>query len=281
MKHLCLLVAQEEWEKVEVPPLSIEFNLGKDWPHNDQLNNYTNKVLRILPADPDKLQQLYWQLSSFGQEAHSPEERKEQYRVNIICSLIQWSLQEKLYLALGGDQNNSVLANKLSRQIDWLAMYGIEAEDFTRKIGDCLFDNIAAQLPGGLAKSQQLRQEIVQFMQEHGKEYSKKLNYKDNLLLIGDGAETTRFETWEHYLACMRQSQVWATKLEIHAAASKLDCPIVLLTINTKPKIYNPEGKNIPLLLHHLHANHFEACIPFKGLTLQDVYHAIETQDQY
>ena len=79
----------------------------------------------------------------------------------------------------------------------------------------------------------------------------------------------------------MNQPQVWGTELEIQALASYLDCPIVLLTVGMQPKIYNSESKNLPLFLHHLNDNHFEACIRLKGLTIKDVYNGIKSQPHF
>ncbi len=281
---LCLSATQGEWEKIETPSDSIEFDLGKNWPHSDQLRDYANKVLRTLPTDPEKLQQLHQQLSSYScREIRNPEERKEQYRLNIVCNIIQWALQEKIYLASRKEYNvnSSSLANKLSKQIGWLAEYGLETEDCTLNIGDCLFDNIIAQLPSNMLTSPQLRKELVQYMQKHSEAYSKMPDYNENELTVGDGQESVFFENWEQYLTCMSRSQVWGTELEIQALASYLNCPIALLTVGMRPKIYNRESKNIPLFLHHLHANHFEACIPFKALAINDVYHGIKNQTHY
>jgi hypothetical protein len=176
--------------------------------------------------------------------------------------------------------NKSILANKLSRQIGWLSEYGLDAEDFTIKIGDCLFDNVVAQLPSGSPSSQQLRQNVVRFLSEHSDEYAEKMNY-DERLLVGEGIDSVHFETWEHYLEGMNRPQVWATELEINALSTLLDCPFILLALGAKPKIYNPEGKNAPIFLHHVRGNHFEACTPFKGLKTQDVYNAIKNKDHY
>jgi len=283
-KPLCLLVAQDEWEKIETPAESIEFDLGKNWPYSDQLRKYANKVLRTLPSDLEKLQQLYQQLSSCSYpEIRTPEERKEQYRLNIICNMIQWALQEKIYLMSRKEYNfnGSILANKLSKQIGWLAEYGLGTEDFTLNIGDCLFDNIVAQLPSSTLTSLQLRKELMQYMQKHSEAYLEKPDYQENELCVGDGEEFLFFESWEQYLDCMGHSQVWGTELEIQAVSSYLDCPIVLLTVGMQPKIYNSESKNPPLFLHHLNDNHFEACIPFKGLTIDDVYNVIKNQPHF
>ncbi|HEX4838982.1 MAG TPA: hypothetical protein VFU89_00890 [Rhabdochlamydiaceae bacterium] len=284
-KPLCLVVAQDKWEKIEAPADSLAFDLGKNWPYSDQLRKYANKVLRTLPTDSEKLLQLYQQVSSFSYpELRTLEERKEQYRLNIICSMIQWALQEKLYLASREEYTayGSILANKLSKQIGWLAEYGLETEDFTLKIGDCLFDNIVAQLPGKTPTSLQLRKELVGYMQKNSEAYSEELDYNDtDGLCVGDGEKSLLFENWQQYLTCMNQPQVWGTELEIQALASYLDCPIVLLTVGMQPKIYNSESKNYPLFLHHLNDNHFESCIPFKGLATKDVYNGIKNQPHF
>lgn len=276
---MCLLVAQEEWKNVVVPEGSIEFDLGKNWPHDDQIHDYANKVLRTLPTNLEKLRNLYQHLYSLCQKANNPEEKKDQYRLNIILSIIQWTYQEKIYLDSSSDIKSSILANKLSNQTGWLSEYGLEAEDFTVKIGDCLFDNFIVQLPSGTKTSDELRQDVVQFLRKNYKEYFDKVNYKESLL-IGEGIDM-RVNNWEEYIDGMSISQVWATEIEIQALSCMINCPIVLLTLNTNPKIYNAEGKNIPIFLHHMHGNHFEACIPFKGLSTRDIYQAIKSKKHY
>jgi hypothetical protein len=280
---LCLLVAQEEWKAIEVPTDSIEFDLGKNWSSSDSdpLNDYVYKVLRTLPANIENLQRLYHQLSSFMRGSHSLGDRKEQYRLNIICSLIRWALQEKIYLASIKESHNSILASKLSKQSDWLAKYGLETEDFTYIIGDCLFDNVAAQLSGDEVTSSKLRQDVVQFMRKQSEKYSTQPDYEENMVLMGEGKVAVLFEDWSQYLECMKTPQVWATELEIQALAAMINCPIVLMEKRVNPKIYNPEGEGTPIFLHHLRGNHFESCIPFKGLTIQDVYHFIKRQNYY
>ncbi len=278
---LCLLVGQEEWQAIEVPTESIEFDLGKNWPssNTDPMSDYVYKVLRTLPANIEDLQQLYYQLSSFKSGLLSSGSRKEQYRLNIICSLIRWALQEKFYLESIKESHNSILASKLSKQSGWLGKYGLETEDFTRIIGDCLFDNVAAQLSEDEVTSSKLRQDVVQFMRKQGEKYSTQIDYKESHLNVGEARVAVLFEDWSQYLERMNTSQVWATELEIEALAAMINCPIILMEKRFNPKIYNPEGKGTPIFLHHLRGNHFESCIPFKGLTIQDVYHFIKRQN--
>jgi OTU-like cysteine protease len=278
-KPLCLLVAQEEWEKINVPTEGADFDLGKNWPHSDQIHEYANKVLRTLPTDLEKLRCLYQQLYSLCRPAFTLEETKDQYRLNIILSIMQWACQEKIYLNTNREIKSSILANKLSNQIGWLAEFGLEAEDFTINIGDCLFDNFVAQLPSGIKTSDQLRQEVVQFLREHPKDYADKVNYKEHLL-IGQGLDI-HVKRWEEYLNGMSFPQVWATEIEIQALSKMMACPIVVLTQNINAKIYYAEGKNTPIFLHHVHGNHFEACLPFKGLNPQDIYQVIKTKNYY
>jgi OTU-like cysteine protease len=276
---LCLLVAQEEWEKISVPTEGIDFDLGKNWPHSDQMHEYANKVLRTLPTDLEKLRCLYQQLYSLCRPAFTLEETKDQYRLNIILSIMQWACQEKIYLDTNREIKSSILANKLSNQIGWLADYGLEAEDFTSKIGDCLFDNFVAQLPSGMKTSDQLRQEVVQFLRDHQESYADKINYRERLML-GEGLDI-HIKRWEEYLNGMSFPQVWATEIEIQALSEMMACPVVILTQNIKAKIYHAEGKNTPVFLHHVHSNHFEACLPFKGLNPQDVYQALKNKNYY
>ncbi len=267
-RPLCLVVANDQWELIAKPE-SVEFDLGKNWPHSPALNIYANTVIRTLPVESEGLMQLYGQLLNYY-----PQNKEEQYRINILCSLIKWSLQEEIYLKSRNEYNfeSAILVNKLSRHMGWLGEYGLETEDLTKNIGDCLFDNVIAQLPADMYTSLQLRKAVMDYMRYNHKIYSTLPEYKDNKLLIGIGEKTVYFENWDQYLDAMSQPTVWGTELEIKALAAMLYCPLVILTADKKPKVYQPEGTNPPLFLHHLHGNHFEACFPFKGLDVKDLY---------
>ncbi|MGH2613041.1 MAG: hypothetical protein ACRDFB_08355, partial [Rhabdochlamydiaceae bacterium] len=212
---------------------------------------------------------------------YSSLDRKEQYRLNIVSSIIQWALQERIYRASKNDSAHLILASRLLKQIGWLAKYQLKPEDFTKKLGDCLFDNIIAQLPSSTITSQELRESVVQFMREHSEGYSEEPDYDDNELRVSDGEDVLFFENWEQYLTQMSKSQVWATELEIQATAFKMDCSIVVLAVEDKPKIYNPESPNNPLFLLHVNNNHFKACTPLEGSILGEIYNAIKYQDHY
>lgn len=286
-KLACLLFAQKEWEQI-ITPDDIQIDMGKNWPFNRELSNYIDKIMRLISRKRQDLLDLYVQIGSL-----SPKDQKEQYRLNIIASHIRWSLQENIYLdslKKSDDFNDtslikySILVNKLSPEREWLSDYGLYAQDFTKNIGDCLFDNVALQLEGYSENnhaSQQLRQEVVNFMCEHTKNFSKYLNYNENTLLVGDGSDSLHFENWQQYLDCISIPQVWATELELQALSFKLDSPIVLLSINMNPKIYNPDGKNTPLFLHHTNENHFEACLPLKGLEVEEIYKNIKDKKHF
>ncbi len=277
---LCLLFAQEEWDKVVVPADSVAFDLER-WPHSDLLIDYINKVRCTLPSRPESLQQLYRQICSYSRvELRTPEERKAEYRLNVIRSVIRWACIDDIYRAsLRPDEaRSSALASAFS--CDRLEKYCLETKDFTKLVGDCLFDNVAAQLSdfeGGL----RLRKEVVLFMQDHEKEYQQKPDYAEKTLLRGDGEVKFFFDNWEQYLSGMSMPQVWGTEVEIHALAYMLQHPIVVLAVDALPKIYNQEASQEPIFLHHLRHNHFEACIPFEGLTAREVYHPILTQEHF
>jgi hypothetical protein len=284
---LPLLIAEEEWQAIELPS-SIDFDLGESWPHTQPIIDYVNKMVRTLPAEVAQLQALHQQLLSYViLEPMTLEEQKKQYRLNIVQSTIRWSLQEKNYLLeqqkniFISECSSSILASKLSQQLEWLGKYGLKAEDFTRQSGNCLFDNIAIQLPSGEATPEDLRRDMVRFMGLHREEYDTKFDYQNHYLPFGDGEKSVSFETWEDYLSCLSHSRVWVTELEVQALAFQLRCPIVLLATNKKPKIYNSEGEKTPLFLHHFNNNHFEACVPFKGLNPTEIYQVIQNQDHY
>ncbi len=276
---LCLTVAQSEWEKIEMAA-SVEFDLGKNWPLNDQFYLYVDKMLRTLPTDAAKLRKLYLQLSSL--RLQDVNDQKKQCHLEVVCNIIQWTFQEKVYLTLRKDDLSPVLVDRLSKHENWLADYGLELADFTQYLGDCLFDNVAAQLRDRSSlSSQQLRQNVVKFLHPREQEYASMCRDKENRLQVGDGIEFVSFNSWEEYLRCIAQPLVWATELEVHALAFMLDCPIVLMTFGAKPKIYHSGAKNSPLILHYVNTNHFESCVPFKGLTPLDVYPKIRNEEHY
>ncbi len=115
-------------------------------------------------------------------------------------------------------------------------------------------------------------------MQEHQEKYSSKPDYSEGILHVGDGTEGYLFEDWTSYLAGMKKEGVWATELEIDALAYMLRTPFVVFSKEyPKPRVYNTDAseKN-PVFLHHVNQNHFEACVPFKGLEPRDIYEVIK-----
>lgn len=165
----------------------------------------------------------------------------------------------------------------------WLMSQGLEAEDFTQKLGDCLFDNIAAQIaPNHVlqqlrkrdpeqikqlkVKSFQLRENLVHYMREHAGKYSPYFSkLEENRLQIGSGFESLQFDSWETYLEMIKTPGVWATELEVRALADLLERPVVILTHGQAPKTYLETSKARPLILRHVNGNHFESCTPFKS----------------
>lgn len=279
---LCLSTAQIEWDKVTVPEGSIEIDLSKNWPLSKELRDYVEKMIRELPDETEKLGQLYRQLSPRS-TLFQQQTQKEKYRINIISNTIYWSLVEKYYQDKVLEEEEkipSVVISKVSRARVWLKAYGLEAEDYTVKVGNCLFDNVAGQLPLPHPDSLQLRQDVVRFMKENSTEYESKPDYRDGRLLMGDGRGLSmNFGTWEEYLTAMGTSQVWGTEIEIAALAADLKRPIVLLTAGNRPVIYNREREEEPIFLRHVGGNHFESCIPCKGLTARDVYSDIKKHE--
>ena len=95
-KQLCLSIGQKAWNAIEVQD-DITFDLGKNWPLSSQQYIYIITILRTLPNDLEELGRLYRYLSSLYQQDNIKGDLKEQYRLNIICSVIQWTVQEKFY----------------------------------------------------------------------------------------------------------------------------------------------------------------------------------------
>ena len=276
--QLCLRIAQEEWERIPLPQ-DIDFDLDKNLSLNNgtfsnELCSIIHSILRTLPTNTQTLKQLYQYLSTLS----TLQTPREIYKRNVILSLIRWVFQEITYRNLCGlSLNSASLANKLSRHEGWLAKYGLEAEDCTQQLGDCLFDNLATQLH---VSSKELRQSLAQFMQLHSSEYKARPDYtqNNNYLLVAEGEQSLFYQSWEEYLEAIAQPQVWATELEISALAHMLEHPIVLMSDGIKPKIYLPNDNNPPLFLQHLHGNHFTSCVPFKGLTPSEIYQMLKKE---
>lgn len=270
-KPLCLSIGQDVWEKIKWPS-DRAFDLGKNWPLNENLFVYVYKILRTMPADAKELKALYRQLTSLSQKDNHP---KEQYRLNILCNVIEWAIQEKFYLKSQGDKTNSILANKLSKVQGWLRSYHLETNDFTQKPGNCLFDNVVSQMSFYITP-QQLRENMVDFMSKQQNKYGSSPNYKESILRKGSKLGYVSFTNWEEYLKCMKMSEVFATELEIEVLAEMLKCPIVLINRESPPKIYNPNGEETPIFLHSVEENFFASCVPTKGLTPAEVYPEIK-----
>lgn len=278
-----LSVAKEEWDRVLVPH-DIEFDLGRGWPHSEPLHLYATKVLHALPFDPQKYRLLYQSLSSSFKKTLVSKDRKEHYRLNVLCNLIQWEWQQRSYLerlraVTGGDGVRVPLAEQLSRLAGWLAGYGLEPRNATREAGDYLFDSVIAQLPEGRTTNGQLRHDVIRFMQEHGDEYARCPDYMNGRLSVGDGGTQVSFSSWEEYLENMRKSRVWATELEVRALSFLLKGPVVLLSMDSRPKIYNPDGEGSPVFLQQDLMNHFDACVPLKGREARKIYTKIRQQE--
>jgi hypothetical protein len=274
--------AQREWDQIKVPD-NVEFDLRNSWPLESPLNDYVDKIVRLLPSNTDGLKQLYHQLSLSRPALNGLEGKKEHYRLNVLCSVIQEVLQEKIYLSLRKISTISPLAAGLARHEEWLRDYQLEIRDYTQKIGDCLFDNFIAQASDLSSKTaNELRQDVVSFMRANPIEYQSKPEYqKQNFLEIGDGAEALLFDGWESYLGCVAQPQVWATELEINALSTLLQRPIVLLSVGALPKIYNSNGPNPPIFLNHKNWNHFESCVSSNPAALMKTYQKILEEPHY
>ncbi len=245
---LCLMVGLDDWETIEVPA-EMKFDLGDNRLHSEKLYSYILKVLHVLPSNSEKCKGLYQYLSSMTLEGKS---RKEQYRQTVLCSILRYAVQERFYLDLRKDKTESILAFKISKLAGWLQEYGLEVKDYTKKTGDCLFDNVAAQLGDGEMYPEDLRIAVVEFMRRHKDNYySSKPDYQAKTLKWKGNGEV-EFDKWEGYLTCISWPQVWATEIEVEALAAMLECPIVLMEGVSGPKIYNREAKNNPIFLHHM-----------------------------
>lgn len=267
---LCMTIAETEWEKIEVPE-NTEFELGDRWPLDDEFSLFAEKVVRTIPSDFDKLKQLYLQLRGIAKENDS--DPRIVYKTNIIRSLISQIFKEQTYLK--EETIPSLLASKAYRQNSPVSKYGLYPEDYTRRDGDCLFDNISAQLNGGLP-SDQLRRDLVEYMRDHSDVYSHLPDYKEEPhLLKGDGREVLSFSNWDEYLDCMSIPTVWATDIELGALSNMLKTPVVVFADGENPKVYNREFRSEPLFILHRNSVHFESCVPFKKLSAKEIFQAI------
>jgi hypothetical protein len=269
--------AKTEWDQVVVPE-STAFDLGKNWPLAPQLHTFVSKIFHLLPKEQDALHAIYHQLVALH-----PEEKKEQFRLNVLCSTLQWAIQEQFYLKVRQKSQISPLAILLAIHQGWLKEHHLETVDFTKSLGDCLFDNVIAQAPDIACKTvDALRNKLVQFMAENPTEYQSKPDYRDdNFLEVADGSEALIFKDWNSYLECLSKPQVWATELEIQALSVVLQRPIVLVSTNAVPKIYNAQGSNIPIFLNHKNWNHYESCRPLSPHTSQEVYTRVTQEPHY
>jgi predicted nuclease with TOPRIM domain len=314
IQHPCLSFGQQEWNQVTIPE-NGEITLEKNWPRTDAHYAYVYKLARILPKNPEELKDLHFKLSKIRHE-----DKKEQYRVNLICSVIYGLILNQCYLHLRPSEAHSIIADRILKEAGWLTKYHLKIKDFTRKenIGDCLFENIAGQLPEGVSLSQELRQKVVQFMKDNSQTYrpffaaklatpvasladnsstsssSRALNsssveimkepassnLRDAKLLVGDGdhEKSLTFENWADYLDKMGKPQVWATTLEIRALADMLKRPIILLQFEAEPFIYNETSQGEAIFIHHLNDNHFESCIPIQGQRAQDIFVGVKNE---
>jgi hypothetical protein len=167
IQHPCLGFGQQEWNQVTIPE-NGEITLEKNWPRTDAHYAYVYKLARILPKNLEELKNLHFKLSKIR-----CEDKKEQYRVNLICSVIYAMILNQCYLQLRPSETPSIIADRILKEAGWLTKHHLKIKDFTREenIGDCLFENIAGQLPEGVSHSQELRQKVVQFMNDNSQIY--------------------------------------------------------------------------------------------------------------
>ena len=271
--------AQKEWDQVTMPE-TVEFDLGKSWPLTPQLHAYVSQVFHLLSKDREALLAIYHQLVDFRQESM---EKKECYRINVLRSVLQWAIQEQIYLNLRKKNFTSTLAILFAKHEQWLWDHHLEVRDFTKNIGDCLFDNVIAQAPDISSKTAPaLRKELVQFMNDHAVEYQSKPDYQgDNFLEVAEGSEALTFRDWKSYLECLSKPQVWATELEIQALSFLLERPIVLISVDAVLKIYNLQSTKSPIFLNHKNWNHYESCQPLAPHTSHEVYQRVTQEPHY
>lgn len=273
---------ENAWNEVQLPQ-NTEFDLKSNWPFSPKLQTYIEEIITLLPTELDQLKQFYYDLRSSYQRLNGADVRREQYRLNILSSLAQYQYQGKLYLKKRNMDNNvAILLDLLTRHKTWLQDHHLQIYDATQRIGDCLFDNIIAQAKDiPLKTADELRKALVEFMRTNPKEFDNTPDYKkENWLEVAEGGYGYPFIDWNSYLDCLGKSQVWATELEVHALSILLERPIVLVSAKTKPKIYNPKGRNIPIFLNHKNENHFESCRPVE-LQLREIYQKILQEPHY
>lgn len=219
-------------------------------------------------------------LNKLQEACHDQNQARE--ALDEYLALMREQLEKKLAMHLQ-ERGADSLASLFEKQQDWLKLHHLEICDFTRLIGDCLFDNVIAQAEDLVSKTAtQLRQDLVKFMEENSSEYASKPEYQErNYLEVAEGGKAVVFNNWNEYLACILQPQVWATELEIQALAAHLQRPIVLISLDAVPKIYNEPGKNKPIFLNHKNWNHYESCRPVNPKTSQEVYNEIKNEAHY
>jgi|GEM_PF-2025490 len=274
--------AESAWNDVPLPQ-HIEFDLKSNWPFPPKLEAYVEKIMTLLPTELDQLQQLYYNLRSAYQGLNGTDVKREQYWLNVLSTLTQYQHQAKLYLRKRNmNDNRAILLDLLTRHASWLQNHHLQIYDATKRIGDCLFDNIIAQARDISSKTaDELRKALIEFMRTNPKEFHNKPDYKEkNWLEVAEGGDGYIFTDWNSYLTCLGTSQVWATELEVHALSILLERPIVLISAKAKPKIYNPEGRNTPIFLNHKNENHFESCRPV-GLQSHEIYQKILQEPHY
>lgn len=277
-------VGEEEWQKVDQLETE-EFDLGTS-PRSGELCSYVHKILLVLPQEELQLRRIYQQ-QILPLISPLPVEPKERSRVQVLKNTIQWVFQQKSYMDLANteiDRSFSILLEKFSKLADAdinTPHSDFKFLDYTKNIGDCLFDNVAAQL-GDITFSSQLRRDMVDFMSRNPDGYKNVEDYTAGSIQVGAGDLWEYYNNWEEYLNCNLKPRVWSSELNIKALAFMLNRPIALIKLANGAisdiKIYNEESisSENPILLRHVNDNHFVSCAPVEGKTIQELYESFK-----
>jgi hypothetical protein len=136
--------------------------------------------------------------------------------------------------------------------------------DFTRRVGDCLVDNVGFQLGLPVGQANDLRNRIADYMATHLDEFAHE-DFRDGALEVADGGQVIRFHDILGYIDAIRQPLVWGDERMLVAVAAMYDRPVIVF--NTRYLrgllIYNPNGQNEPLLIYNTR-NHFMTAGPME-----------------
>lgn len=283
-KPLCLQVGIREWERVTLREGAIP-ELEMLWPLEPSLQYYLDQVASALPIEPQALCILHHSLEEQVQNLEDLEP-KDVFQRKLIQNLIFWVLKEKEFLSLReGEAVTTLYANKMREHDESILRYGMLYIDHTEVIGDCLFDNVSAQLEGSI-DSVTLRHSLVRYMEKNRADYEHLVvGDSGGKLLKGSGNTYVSYSDWEEYLLAMAAPTIWGTELELRVLSDLLEKSFIVFAKDRPPMIYNGQLDSDPIFIHHANKNHFESCAMIGGITTKQAHenvlsHLQELQNQ-